>query len=110
LKILQHSTNIVFESLGESGDILVGEQVREIDWFGRITSKDFNLRFLFENTRNFVAGEENGRTPIVPCHPFHEFPLSVWIRPVYLVQNDTGVSSVSAKKTRNTHRMLRGLY
>ena len=71
LKELEHSTNVVLELLGKNRDILARKHIHEVRGFGRVAPNDFNLRFVFENARNLVAGEENRRTPIVPCHPFH---------------------------------------
>lgn len=106
LKVLQDTADIVLEPLRQRRNILVREHVDEISRLRRIAPNNFNSWFVFENARNFVAGEENRHTPIVPCHPFHQFALSMRIRPIYFIQNNAGVPAVSPHQACDTHGML----
>ena len=75
----------MLESFGQSRNVLVREHIDKVCGFRRIAPQDLDLRFVFENAGNFVAGEEYRYPPVVTCHPFHELALGVGIRSINFV-------------------------
>jgi hypothetical protein len=85
LKGLKDATDIVLVSLGQLGNVVVGEQTLEVGRLGRIAPQEFKHGTGFEDARNLIAGENHWDSPLRRLNPLGKFALSMRVGPVHFV-------------------------
>jgi hypothetical protein len=109
LEKLQDAADIVFKTLGQLSHVLSGKQLLEIVWTRWKASHNIYLLFLFEDSRDLVTRHDDRNGSLISCHPFHQPALSMGVRSVDLVQNQTEGFVVSPNHGRDASGVATGL-
>jgi hypothetical protein len=85
LKGLKDASDVVLVSLGQFGNVVLGEQTLEVGWLGRIAPQEFKHGAGLEDARDLIAGENHRDSPLRGLNPLGQLALSMRVGSVHFV-------------------------
>jgi hypothetical protein len=85
LKGLKDASDVMLVSLGQFGNVVLGEQTLEVGWLGRIAPQEFKHGAGLEDARDLIAGENHRDSPLRGLNPLGQLALSMRVGSVHFV-------------------------